>query len=435
MELTPTLSLSQKRLLAITPELRQAIGLLQMGASDLGRFIEEQCDKNPFLRARFPAGSRYRARPAGEGGDPIDKVAYSPSLIDHVTAQIGTCGLLPAERPIAVAFMEALEPSGWLGVEVEEVVVRTGASEAACLAVLAKLQELEPAGLFARDLSECLRLQLAEREAVDTAMEAILGALPAFAELGLARFAARLGISTAEVSERLARIRTLDPKPGSAFGAARTEAIVPDILVEQRAGKWTVSLNVGALPGIEIDTRLHRTLRESDAADTDIARFREAFGTARWIVKAIERRQETLLRIGTELVRHQSDFLDIGPAGLRPLLQKDIAQRLELSESTVSRVANATYVQTPSAVFPLKRFFCAGLPTDSGGALSSKQIQQRIVEIVRCENPARPLPDGIIAERLNGEGIAIARRTVAKYRVNAHIPGHNLRRKCATARI
>ncbi|WP_193176298.1 RNA polymerase factor sigma-54 [Oricola nitratireducens] len=431
MELKPTLSLSQKRLLAITPELRQAIGLLQMGASDLRRFIAEQCDKNPFLRAHVPVGSRYRARPAGDRTDPIDKLAYRPSLIDHVTAQIGTCDLTPAERPIAVAFMEALEPSGWLGVEVEEVMARTGASGAACEAVLGKLQELEPTGLFARNLSECLRLQLAERDALDPAMEMILGALSELVESGPARFAARLGLSGAEISERLARIRTLDPKPGAAFGSGRAEAIVPDILVERRAGKWVVSLNAGALPGIEVDTRLHRTLRETEAADTDIARFREAFGTARWIVKAIERRQETLLRIGTELVCHQAAFLDHGPAGLRPLLQKDIARLLKLSESTVSRVANATYIQTPAAVFPLKRFFCTGLPTDGGGALSPAQIQQRIVEIVRCENPDRPLSDGIIAERLNGEGIPIARRTVAKYRVSARIPGHSLRRKTA----
>lgn len=448
MQLKPTLALRQKRLLAVTPELRQAIGLMQMGAVDVRRFIHQQCAENPLLKisgqeddkGRKTAPSHDRAKgaldrakgtPRTDQGMPgwLDQVSAKPGLFEHVAGQLGYCGLTAAEMPAALCFVESLEPSGWLGTGIEQVAAQTGLSPSNCETVLKKIQKIEPTGFFARDLSECLRLQLEEIGALDETMLVLLENLSGLTELGPDRFAAKYKLRPERVLQKLAEIRTLDPKPGSGFSAERSSVIVPDLIAEKRSGRWFVELNGSALPTIEVDAELSRQLSSTESSEDETEAFRKLFGSARWVLHAIRRRQETLLKVGTELIRHQSAFLEDGPAALRPLLQKDIAEKVGISESTVSRVSNAAYIQTPLATFPLKRFFSRGMPvSDRHENWSAAQIQSKIKDIVAIEDPKHPFSDSQIAERLNKAGVEIARRTVAKYRGVAGVPGKAKRR-------
>lgn len=448
MQLKPTLALKQKRLLAITPELRQAIGLMQMGAADLSRFIHQQCTENPLLKASRQEDHQVRQTAASVGGtnaprehtkgaiqadrdmpDWLDQVSDKPGLYEHVSGQLGYCGLTAAEMPAARSFIESLEPSGWLGTDIEQVAEQTGCSRSTCKSVLRKLQKIEPTGLFARNLSECLRLQLEENGALDAFLRVVLDNLPELADLGPDRFAEKYEIEPERILRDLAVIRTLDPKPGSSFGGEQMKFIIPDLIAEKKAGRWFVKLNGSALPTIEIDADLSRQLSAVGKDEGETEQFKKYFGSARWVLKAIQRRQETLLRIGTELIRHQSTFLDQGAVALRPLLQKEIAEKIGVSESTISRVSNAVYIQTPRSIYPLKRFFCRGMPVaDLAENWSVARIQQKIRDMIDKEDASRPLSDNQIAERLNRDGIEIARRTVAKYRTVAGVPGRAKRR-------
>ena len=232
------------------------------------------------------------------------------------------------------------------------------------------------------------------------------------------------------MSGGMSHIDTFDPKPGAAFAADDVPLVVPDIIVDRLGSGWAVSLNKGALPTVEIDRRYSGLLAECDEKAEGMEAFRKQLGTAKWIIHAIQRRQETLLKVGSALVQYQADFLEGGREALKPLLQKDIAKQLKISESTVSRIVNAMYIQTPTTVLPLRAFFCAGIHAEIGQkVMSSAQIQGRIRSMVAAENPANPLSDGRIAEALHRDGIPIARRTVAKYRELARIPSRALRRK------
>lgn len=425
MQIKPTLALKQKRLLAMTPQLQQAIGFLQLGASDLNQVIEAHCDRNPLLRLRPPA----RVGIAGPEDDPIARLEARPGLHAHVRAQLGYCSLSAEEATVAQAFIDVLEPSGWISTGPEDIARRTGVTPALAAAVLAKLQRtIEPTGLFAQGLAECLRLQLGERGALHPALATALDHLEELARLGPDRFADTHNLPIEALRAGLAQLRALNPKPGSAFDADAAGTVLPDLIARRGTTGWEVELNSAAFPHIEIDATVAEAFAEAERADA--ASYREAFGTAQWLLTAIARRQKTLLRVGTELVRWQSDFLDHGRDHLRPLKQKDIAARLKLSESTVSRVAGAAYVQTPQAVLPLKRFFCQGpAARDGAPTLSAAQIQARIREIITAEDPTRPLSDTAIAEQLDAAGIALARRTVAKYRAATGLPARKDRRR------
>ena len=436
MHLSPTLSLKQKPLLAMTPEMLQAIGLLQMTALELNRFVEEQGQKNPFLKVTLSSAAQSapvassstfsRHTSAGSEIRHTEQLTAQKTLLEHIVEQLGYHRLTTLERRIAFAFIEGLEPSGWLGTSVEKGSLRTKVAPAKCAAVLEKLQTFEPAGLFARDLAECLRLQLVGDDEV---LMTIINNLSEFADSGPEKFASAQGIQRQDLEDAMRRLRVLDPKPGSAFVSDHLSLIVPDIIVEKKKLGWAVSLNNSALPTVEIDKKLFGLLERSDADADSVDEFRKHFGTAKWIIHAIQRRQETLLRIGSALVGYQADFLELGRDSLRPLRQKDIAIRLNVSESTVSRVVNAGYVQTPTTVISLRDFFCTSIDRDKGQpAVSTVQIQRCIKELVDIENPQKPLSDNSIATALQQDGIAIARRTIAKYRNMANIPSRSKRR-------
>ncbi len=413
MEIDLSLGLEARHIPALTPDLRQAIALLGMGAEDLCSALRDLAQHNPFLHVRAPP-------PA----PPREPEAQRPSLIGHVLSQIPLCGLTRAESRLALLLAEALAPSGWLRETPEAIAEAHDLAPGVLCRVLEKLQRMEPTGLFARGLAECLRLQLEEHGPPDADAFGLLGHLDALTEGGPGLLARRSGMPRPRVEAALARLRLLDPQPGLAFSAAPAQIVVPDLLLRRGAAGWMLALNRSALPTVSVDGDL---LRQIGGADKEL---RAAFGTARWIRAAVAHRHRTVLRIGTELVRRQGACFEGGPALLQPLSQRDLARGIGLSESTISRVVNAVWMQTPAGTIPLKRLFTTAIgPAEA--ELSPPRLMAEIRAMLRTEPAAAPLTDAQIAARLAAAGYSVARRTVAKYRVRAGIPGATERRRGA----
>ncbi|WJS87132.1 RNA polymerase factor sigma-54 [Paracoccus sp. TOH] len=411
-----SVSAQVRPLINITPELRQAIALLQMDAGELGGFLAEQAARNPFLRLRLPGhgSSSHHART-----DPAqDLPADGTSLIAHVLDQLRFCRIEPNERHAAQILIDALSPSGWLERGLDELAQDHAVPSARLETVLKKLQTMEPTGLFARDLADCLRLQLAERGQMDPAAASVLAALGVLATGGDQALAAETGLPLCEVRRVLALLRQLDPKPGGGFTFDPPRQIVPDLILERRDGNWHVAMNRSLLPDLRVDGSLFGKLGPEARRD-----MRAAYGTARWIVEAVERRHRTVLRIGAALVHHQSGYFDHGPAGLSPLSQRTVAENLGLSESTVSRVVNSVHLQAPDRIVALKTLFVKQIaPASAGKPLTTLQLCQEIQALLGPAAPAEPLTDSRITQILNERGFSIARRTVAKYRALCGIP-------------
>lgn len=432
MQIRPALDLRQKRLLALTPDMQRAIAMLQMTAPELSALLHRLADENPFLRVSAPSAELPMAQIGGRAGFDPDNLPASaggmaPCLFDHVQCQMGLCGITRAERPIALLLTDALSPSGWLDSPLAEIAADQGLPLARVEQVLAKLQRMEPTGLFARNLTECLRLQLAEAGPLDDAADRVLTHLRQLETGGAAALVAATGLPRATVDAVLQRLRGLDPRPGLAFAAPATQAVLPELIASRAAdGGWQVHLERSVLPTIRLDAPLMRQLGPVGGS----AELRAAFGSARWLVAAVARRQDSVLRIGAAAVQRQTGFLDTGPAALRPLSQRDLATELGLSESTISRVVNSVFIQTPRGTFPLKRFFLQPVGgTDAGEGVSPAWLCNSIRDQIRAEPPHSPVSDAAIAARFEQRGLKVARRTVAKYRALMGIPPTSERRQ------
>lgn len=430
MQIRHALDLRQKRLLALTPDLQRAIAMLQMTTTELSALLLRMADENPFLQASTPALPVSRGS-ATTGFEPDDLPASASGtglcLFDHVQQQMGLCGVTRSETPLALLLTDALTPAGWLDRPLAEIAATQGLPLSRLEQVLDKLQRMEPTGLFARDLTDCLRLQLAEAGFLDGAAEQVLAHLPLLETGGAGALAAAAGLPRAAVDAVLQRLRGLDPRPGLAFDTAHVPAALPELTATRRAdGGWQVQLERSVLPTIRLDEQLMHQL----GPDGGSPELRASFGTARWLVAAIARRQQSVLRIGAAAVQHQAAFLDSGPDGLRPLSQRSLAVELDLSESTVSRVVNSVFIQTPRGTFALKRLFLQPVGgSEAGEGVSPTWLCASIRDQIRAESPKSPLSDAAIAARFEQRGLKIARRTVAKYRAQMGIPATSERRQ------
>jgi|GEM_PF-418454 len=357
--------------------------------------------------------------PAEASGD--GQTAAPPaSLMAHVLAEAARLVETPENRRIAYALAEALEPSGWLGSPLTAIAADLGAPLAAVEAVLKTLQKMDPAGLFARNLAECLTLQLAEAGRMDAVMEVIVRHLELLAAGDLPRLARLARTGTAEIEARFRLIRSLDPKPGSQFAAlAAPPAREPDLLVRRAPdGAWDCALNRSALPSL----RIVEPGRDAVAQDV------QALIAARALSRMVVSRNETLLRVGREVLSRQRAALDHGAQALLPLTMADVAAALDLHESTVSRVVAGVSVDTPRGTFWLRRFFSSRLGADGGPQASGAALQARLQGLIARENPAAPLSDLALSALMSQDGPALARRTVAKYRTGLGIaPAHRRR--------
>lgn len=413
------LEMRPARRLAMTGTLRQAIDFLKIDNLALSRRLRTMAQTNPALVLNtLPPPSLNdpvpaqpaTASPAGTDLTQTRLAAPDASLRAHVATEIGLAFRSTEETRIASIIAEALEPTGWLGEPLGVLAARAECSLTEAERILSRLQQIEPAGIFARDLSECLRLQAHERGILSPAMDMLLAHLDLIARGKIDTLAELCATSTTEILALINKIRSLDPKPGLVFAPDDAPIRPPDVIIE-RSGEdgWRIELNKSTAPEITL-----RTGAEGIGSD---AAFEVARDEARWIMRAVSRRNATVLKVVGAVIALQSEYLEKGVAGLRPLTRAQAADKAGLHETTVGRVANAILVQTPKGTVPLARFFSAALK-GAGDAeeVSAERVRLRLRELIEAENPEAPLNDAALAENLGTEGIQVARRTIAKYR-------------------
>ena len=491
MALSQRLQLRQTHALVMTPQLMQAIKLLQLSNLDLARYVEQELERNPLLeragedeaagrqdeggtaatdgvphtrkhvssarqreqlrprladiaveegkassRANGDAGMRYSEWAANRVAARSDYnlegfVAAETTLAEHLAAQLALAAVDPAQKLIGQYLIGLIDENGYLPADLAGIGEKLGASAADLERALAVLQGFEPAGICARNLAECLAIQLKERERFDPAMQALVANLDLLARRHMASLRKICGVTDEDLSDMIAEIRQLNPKPGLAFGSVLVQPIVPDIFVRAAAdGSFAVELNSDTLPKVLIDQRYHAKVTRTARNDQERAYLAECLQNATWLVRALDQRAKTILKVATEIVRQQEGFFTAGVRYLRPLNLKTIAEAIGMHESTVSRVTANKYLATSRGIFELKYFFTSAIAAANGGeAHSAEAVRHQIRELIAAEQPDRILSDDSIVERLRNSGIDIARRTVAKYREGMRIPSSVQRRR------
>ncbi|TCP61697.1 RNA polymerase RpoN-/SigL-like sigma 54 subunit [Rhodovulum bhavnagarense] len=415
--------------LAMTERMQASLKILQMSNLDLAAHLAEEALSNPCLDVALPEPLPELPSAAAARAFDRDPVAAlesgKPSLHEHVARQIALAFSSPAARRVAFAFAEVLEPTGWLGQPIEAVAATACVPLSVAEAVLDRLQQFEPAGLFARDLAECLKLQAEDGGLFTWELSVVLDNLAMIAEGRIAELADLCDGTPDDVRNALRAIRGLDPKPGLAFAADPAPILPPDLRVTRGDGGWQVELNRSTMPAISVRAA-------PDSRDNAAARdfSNRALSRARWLCRTVERRQATLLRAAAALVRRQEAFLEQGQAHLRPLTTQDLADEMELHPSTISRAVAGRLIETPRGTLPLRAFFSRAFTPGTGEVGPSQDAVIALVrDIVRGEDGTHPLSDAAIASQAKGAGFPLARRTVAKYRELLGIPSSYDRRQ------
>jgi RNA polymerase sigma-54 factor len=446
--------------------LRQSLHLLQLSAHELEAELAEAVESNPLLDWVEPApvateaageasadgagerepepapewerGEEWQA-PATRGSgdddqDAAERVAASETLHDYLQWQWQLSQVSPRQLRIGLALIDAIDDDGYLR-ETSEALVATLAPDivADCgevLAVLRRLQRLDPPGVGARDLGECLSLQLDALPAATPGRELALriatGAIERLPRIGRDGLARELQVPAEDVDEALHLLRSLDPRPGARHGDLAVDTyVVPDCIIRRRGGMWEVALANQSWSRLGIHQGYERMLQH--AAGEDASYLRSRLQEARWLLKNLQARGETLLKVVRCVVRQQSGFLEFGPQALRPLTLRQVAAEIGVHESTVSRAIARKYAHTPRGTVPLRAFFASGVEAEGGGEASSTAIQAMIRELVSAEDPRKPLSDARLADMLKAGGVPVARRTVAKYREALRIPSSHER--------
>ena len=473
----------------MTPQLQQAIRLLQLSSLELNLEIQGALDSNMMLEldeddAPEPHagaaeddemelnGEDYPEAYAHEGIPeelPVDTAwediydattYYSPpddaaaayvhespdngerNLQRHLLSQLNLFTLSVADKAIAIALVDALNDDGYLAASLEEIRATLSADldadPAEIEAVLRLVQTLEPAGVGARDLAECLDLQLAQLEP-DTPWRAeartLVGEhIHSLAAHDYKRLMKQMKLSREELEQVIMLVQSLRPRPGSQLQEDSAEYVVPDVLVKKAGAAWKVELNTDALPRLRINSRYAGMIRRADNSADNIS-LKNHLQEARWFIKSLQSRSETLLRVATCIVERQRAFLEFGEEAMKPLVLHDIADALGLHDSTISRVTTRKYMHTPRGVFELKYFFSSHVATDQGGTCSSTAIRALIKKHIQAEKPEKPLSDSKIVELLAGQGIRVARRTIAKYREALSIPSSSDRKRANMSKL
>lgn len=478
MNVSQRLDLRQTQSLVMTPQLQQAIKLLQMSNQELCSFVASEIETNPLLERGddqeglssandVPEGVDFSAKPSTEtsqgqeaeapaetpeeqpyesydshdaGGtyDPsmpsrslAETVAQLPSLREHLLSQIHVDFIEPVECLIAAALVEMLDEAGYLPADLELARTQLGASPEIFENVILRLQRLDPPGIFARSLKECLSIQLRDRNRLDPAMAALLDHLDLLAKREKAQLMKLCGVDAEDLADMIAEIRTLTPKPAVSFASDVAPPITPDvILTPLPGGNWHVELNSDNLPRVLVNETFYAKIQDGTRSQDDKTYLSERWQQANWLVKALRQRATTILKVASEIVKQQDKFFVYGVQHLKPLILRDIAEAVEMHESTVSRVTQNKYITTPRGLFELKYFFTNALPSTGGAeGVSTLAVRDRIKALVEAERPEAVLSDDQLAALLRGEGIDIARRTVAKYRESLNIPSSAQRRR------
>ena len=463
----PRLQTSLGQHLVMTPQLRQAIRLLQLSTAELELEIASAVESNPLLDweenapLEAPSGEASSSddapppeEPAWDGDEPWQErigpssdsdedsttaeVAQTDTLHDHLLWQLHLSPLTPRDRAIGAALIEAIDDDGYLRESLEAIAQalrpQVVATPEEVLTVLHQVQRFDPTGVGARSLNECLQLQLAllpeETPGRELALQLAEGALERLPRIGITGLAVELRQPPEDVERAVQLLRSLDPRPGAQLGGMSNDTYVtPDCVVWRQHGTWRVTLAAGARPRIGIHRGYERMIRSASEADAVYLRGR--LQEARWLLKSLEARGDTLLKVMRCLLRQQSAFLEFGDQALRPLTLREVASEVGLHESTISRAIARKYVRTPRGTMPLRAFFASGIDTGGGGEASSTAIQAMIRRLIEAEDPRKPLSDARLADMLKTAGVPVARRTVAKYREAMHIPSSQDRLRIA----
>lgn len=485
MSLAPRLDLRHSQQLVMTPQLRQAIKLLQSSNLEVSAFVEEELERNPLLerddrvtpgpdagRATDPLPAAPEAPDAaaaaasdvlpGENAAPLDAewdnvydsgtppigrggrndfeddlsgieamAAPERNLREHIGEQVRLTFTTGAERMIAANLLALVDPAGRLAIADATIAAALGCAESLVLAVRLRMQRFDPVGMFCADLRECLMVQLQDRNRFDPAMGALLDNLELLARRDLRGLQRICGVDAEDMAEMVAELKRLDPKPGASFDAPPAPTLIPDVLMRRGPGDdWIVELNPETLPRVLINRGFHARAIVGVKNRDEKAWLAERFQTASWLLKSLEQRANTILKVAAEIVRRQDGFFRHGVAHLRPLILRDVAEEVGMHESTVSRVTSNKAIATPRGTFELKYFFTTAIAGTAGGdAVSAEAVRHRIKAMVEAEKPADILSDDAIVERLRAEGVDIARRTVAKYRDALRIPSSVQRKR------
>jgi RNA polymerase sigma-54 factor len=494
MALGPRLDLRQTQTLVMTPQLRQAIKLLQFSNVEVNNFVEEEMERNPLLErdsaveplvgeraaidqialrrpeamdtadavraGNLPSesaapldadhsnnydaggvsdGAPLVGRMGGGGGSHAfesddrgidDFAGEDKNLREHLGEQLRLSFADPVDRMIGAHLIALLCPAGRLTAEPAAVAKAMGLALQRVERVRAVMMRFDPVGLFARDLRECLAAQLAERNRLDPAMQALLDNLELLAKRDNKRLMAVCGVDAEDLTEMIAEIRALDPKPGATYDIAPARLVVPDLLMRQLPDEsWIIELNPETMPRVLVNERFYARVAPRAKKDEKVF-LTERLANANWLVRSLQQRAQTILKVAAEIIRQQDGFLRLGVAHLRPLILRDIAEAVELHESTVSRVTANKYIATPRGTYELKYFFTTAIHgTNGSDSHSAEAVRFRIRGLIDAEPPADILSDDAIVAVLRREGVDIARRTVAKYREALRIPNSVQRRR------
>ncbi|MFO8045156.1 MAG: RNA polymerase factor sigma-54 [Halomonas sp.] len=468
MAMKASLQLRVGTQLTMTPQLQQAIALLQLSTLDLRQEIQQALESNPMLDVEEEFSEQAVSEtpeddwaseipddlvtdsdwsdtyqdlgmPAGGEGPDFEREAAGQSLQGHLTWQLAMTDLDPRERQIAESLIDAVDAAGYLGQPLDEIRdgLRTqglgGLRSAEVEQVLLRLQQFEPTGVFARDLRECLMLQLAalpdDTPLLPQARRLVRQFLEALAGDDRRLLKRRLSLDDDALDSAIAVVRSLDPRPGSAYSNVESDYVIPDLVARHDHRGWHVELNPEALPRLRIQPDYAALIRRADKSQ-DNQFLKEHLQEARWLMKSLSSRNDTLLRVGREIMIRQLDFLEGGEEAMKPLILADIAQTVDMHESTISRVTTQKYIHTPRGVFELKYFFSSHVGGNGeGDAHSSTAIRARLRKLIQDESPRKPLSDSKLVTLLDEVGIQVARRTLAKYREAMGIPSSSERKR------
>jgi RNA polymerase sigma-54 factor len=475
MALAPRLDLRQSQSLVMTPQLQQAIKLLTLSNLELGTFIADEIEKNPLLDTGELTSERGEERPnegAAQGSDeilsagpseseaaldmeghtdsftnnslsdsdgPLDgqlglngessgsgglgdspdfenMLAAEITLTDHLMDQAGAV-LSGSDLFVAQHIIDQIDECGYLQADLLELAQRMNVGLVDIERILGVVQTLDPVGVGARDLAECLALQAKDADRYDPAMARLIDNLDLLAKGALSQLRRICGVDDEDLMDMISELRNYDPKPGCKIGGGEVQSVVPDVFIAERSGRWLIEVNSATLPKVLVNRSYYSELKDGAQDKQSKEWLNECLADANWLVKALDQRQRTIVKVATEIVKQQEEFFRKGVAHLRPLTLKNVAEKIEMHESTVSRVTSNKYLSCSRGTFELKYFFTSGIQSSTGGeAASAEAVKSHIKSLIDNEDPKKILSDDKLVALLKDKGFDIARRTVAKYR-------------------
>ncbi|HHQ4579333.1 TPA: RNA polymerase factor sigma-54 [Aeromonas hydrophila] len=475
----PTLQLRLGQSLTMTPQLQQAIRLLQLSTLELQQEIQQALDNNPLLEQEendvqetspeepvdasqldssdamsqdnmpdelpvdttweevYSAGTAQSAGPIYDGEDSIYQGETTENLQDYLLWQMRLTPFSDVDAAIALAIIDAIDESGYLTVSLEDIQTAVSSEDVEVEldeveAVLKRVQHFDPVGIAARSVQECLLIQLGQYSPdlpwLNEAKEVILEHMDLLGNRDYRTLARKTRLKESDLKEVLDLIQQLEPRPGNGVIQSESQYVIPDVSVVKKGNKWVVELNPDSAPRIRVNETYAAMARQARTSQ-DTQFIRSHLQEAKWFIKSLESRNDTLLKVASCIVEQQQGFFEYGEEAMKPMVLNDIAEAVEMHESTISRVTTQKYMHTPRGIFELKFFFSSHVNTEGGGECSSTAIRALIKKLVTAENPAKPLSDSKIADLLAEQGIMVARRTIAKYRESLLIPPSNQRKR------